>query len=108
MKILVTVEKNVVAPRFDLAREVVVFDTEAGSIAAEPRAVVMPRASAEELCAYILKEAIDMVICGGIESQYFEYLTWKNISVIDRIIGPPRPAAESATAGGIAPATVLR
>ena len=28
-----------------------------------------------------------MVICGGIEEEFYQYLTWKKIEVIDSIMG---------------------
>ncbi len=84
MKILITVERDWIAPRFDLTREVLIVEKEEKKV----RTVILPRSSAEELCSFILGENIDIVVCGGIEDTYYQYLLWKNIKVIDRVIGP--------------------
>lgn len=77
-----------VVHRFDLAPEVVVatLDDEGGIL--DERAIVLPNASAEVLCRVVLDEKIDMVICGVIDDEYFQYLIWKRVEVIDSIIGP--------------------
>jgi hypothetical protein len=58
-----------------------------GTVISE-RTVVLPHASAEELCHLILMEGITHVICGGIEEQFYQYLTWKKIKVMDSVMGP--------------------
>jgi predicted Fe-Mo cluster-binding NifX family protein len=57
-----------------------------GSISTE-RTVVLPHASAEELCHLILLEGVKTVICGGIEEQFYQYLNWKKIRVLDSVMG---------------------
>ena len=52
------------------------------------RTLLLTRPSAEELCSLIMKENIDIVICGGIEEKHLKYLTWKKITVIHSVIGP--------------------
>uniref|UniRef100_A0A7V5XH27 Dinitrogenase iron-molybdenum cofactor biosynthesis domain-containing protein n=1 Tax=Thermodesulfobacterium geofontis TaxID=1295609 RepID=A0A7V5XH27_9BACT len=84
MKILITVEKDWVSPRFDLTREVLIAENKGEKI----RTVILPRPSAEELCSFILTENVDIVVCGGIEETYYQYLLWKKVKVIDRVIGP--------------------
>jgi predicted Fe-Mo cluster-binding NifX family protein len=46
----------------------------------------LPQASAEDLCQLILNEGVEVVICGGIENEYYEYLCWKKITVYDSVI----------------------
>jgi len=84
MKILITVEKDWVSPRFDLTREVLIAENKGEKI----RTVILPRPSVEELCSFILTENVDIVVCGGIEETYYQYLLWKKVKVIDRVIGP--------------------
>lgn len=88
MKVLIPIYKNEIAPRFDLALEalIVTFGDDGSSI--EEKVVVLPHASAEEMCNLILTEKVDTVICGGIEEEYYQYLLWKKIKVFDFVIGP--------------------
>ncbi|QER42685.1 hypothetical protein F1847_08005 [Thermodesulfobacterium sp. TA1] len=92
MKILITVEKDKVAPRFDLTREVLIAENKGEKV----RTVILPRSSAEELCSFILAENVDLVVCGGIEETYYQYLLWKKIKVIDRVIGPVKEVLKKA------------
>jgi predicted Fe-Mo cluster-binding NifX family protein len=101
MKILITIVGSDVAPRFDLVMEVIVFHVEDGKVLGEPRTILLPGASAEELCSLIIKEDISLVITGGIEDVHYQYLTWKKVQVIDGIIGPYGQALELALAGGL-------
>lgn len=109
MKLLLPLLGDNVAPRFDLAVEVVIVEGDAtGAIAGEPRIVLLPAASADELCALILKEGINVVVCGGIEESHFQYLSWKKVTVIDRVIGPWRQAVALACANRLQPGEILR
>ena len=76
-----------VASRFDQATEVLVAQAPDGRHWST-RTMVLPHASAEDLCHLILTEKVDTVVCGGIEEEYHQYLTWKKISVIDSVMGP--------------------
>jgi predicted Fe-Mo cluster-binding NifX family protein len=88
MKILITLQGDHVAPRFDLCTEVLIATSdEQGKIRGEPRTMLLPGPSSDELCNLIIREEISLVICGGIEETHFQYLVWKKITVIDRIIG---------------------
>lgn len=86
-KILIPLYGQEVAPRFDLASEAVIISLNAEEQNRREKLVVLPRVSAEKLCHMILTEAIDTVICGGIEEEYYQYLTWKRIAVYDSVIG---------------------
>jgi predicted Fe-Mo cluster-binding NifX family protein len=55
----------------------------------------------------ILTEGITTVICGGIEEEYFQYLTWKKVKVIDSVIAPYEQALELARAGRLEPRAIL-
>ena len=87
-KVLVTINENDVAPRFDLATEVLIAGIDEQGRVVEERTMVLPSASEEDLCHLILAEDLDAVICSGIEDEYYQYLKWKRIDVFDSIIGP--------------------
>jgi len=86
-KILIPLLGDDVAPRFDLAPEAVVagLDDEGGIV--EERTIVLPNASSELLCRVVLDERINIVVCGGIDEEYYQYLNWKKVAVIDSVIG---------------------
>ena len=87
-KLLIPLHGNDVAPRFDLATEVLIVSIDKKGDNMEEKMVVLSHASAEKLCHIILTEGIKAVICGGIEEEYYQYLTWKRVDIIDSVIGP--------------------
>jgi predicted Fe-Mo cluster-binding NifX family protein len=93
-KILVPLYGQAVAPRFDLATEVLIAVLKENGGIQEERTVVLPHGSADDLCRLILSEAVDTVICGGIEDEYYQYLRWKKVQVLDSVVGPARRALE--------------
>ena len=107
MKILVTLTADDVAPRFDLCTEVLIADFPEGRPAPEPRNVLLPGPSGDELCSLILKENVDVVVCGGIEESFFQYLLWKKVKVIDRVIGPLSKVLQLALEGRLQPGVVI-
>lgn len=86
-KILMPISGDDVAPRFDLATEVLIIIVSKTDEIEEERTVVLPRASAEKLCHLILTEHIHDVICGGIEDEFYQFLRWKQVTVFDSVIG---------------------
>jgi len=86
-KLLIPLFEDQIAPRFDLATEVSIVTIGSDDHIIEKRTVVLPRASAEDLCHLILMEKIDTVICGGIEDEYYQFLKWKKVSVLDSVMG---------------------
>lgn len=92
-KILIPLYGNDVAPRFDLATEILILRLDKNK--GEEKIIVLPQASAEKLCHLIITEGIDTVICSGIEEEYYHYLIWKKITVLDSIIGSWRSAIEA-------------
>ncbi len=106
-KLLITMWRDQVAPRFDLTSEVLVATVDATGEVLHSKTVVLPTVSPEDLCHMILTEGITTVICGGIEEEYFQYLTWKKIKVIDSVIGPHDRALEFAKSGGLEPGAIL-
>jgi hypothetical protein len=87
VSLLVPLLGDEVAPRFDLATEVLIARARRGRLAGEPRVVLLPGPSADELCSLVLEEGITDVVCGGIEDAHFQYLAWKKVRVVDRVIG---------------------
>lgn len=107
MKILITAQGDFVAPRFDLAAEVVIATVEGGQTVGKPRTIIMDRPSPEDLCSIIMEENIALVICGGIEERYYQFLTWKKIKVVDFIIGDHESVLKKAIAGELKPGDLL-
>ena len=106
-KILIPLHENDVAPRFDLTTEVLIVTNIGKSGSGDERTVVLPRASADQLCHLIITEGVQTVICGGIEDDYYQYLTWKRIEVIDSVIGSSKSALKHFIAGALKPGEIL-
>ena len=106
-KIMVLLEGEEVAPRFDLCSEVWIGHlAKAGNIE-EDRVLVLPRASAEELCQLIVNENIQILICGGIEAEYYDYLRWKKVQIFDSVVAPYEKALQALGEGELAPEAVF-
>lgn len=98
-KLLIPLYGNDVAPRFDLASEVLVLVLDENGKKLEEKIVVMPQFSAEKICHLIITENIRTVICGAIEDEYYQYLVWKRVQVFDSVIGPWETVVERFTQG---------
>lgn len=107
-KVLVTVDGSSVASRFDLTTEVRVYALVNGEISGQPRSILLPAPSADELCSLVLKENIDVLICGGITEEHYQFLCWKNITVYDRVIGSWGDAMKRYLSGLFSSGTVIR
>jgi predicted Fe-Mo cluster-binding NifX family protein len=86
-KVLIPLYNNEVAPRFDLATDVMTVEYDKTGKVSES-VIVLPQASSEDLCALATSGNADVVICGGIGEEYYQYLVWKGISVYDDVTGP--------------------
>ena len=106
-KILIPLHENDVAPRFDLATEVLIVTGVGKDGPGDKRLVVLPRASADKLCHLIITEGVHTVICSGIEDDYYQYLTWKRIQVIDSVIGPSGSALKRFAEGTLHPGDIV-
>jgi predicted Fe-Mo cluster-binding NifX family protein len=106
-KVLITIWLDDVAPRFDLASEVLIATLDSGGAVEKRKTLVLPSVSAEDLCKLILSEDIEVVICGGIENEYYQYLGWKKVQVIDSVIGPFERALELAGSNSLEPGAIL-
>lgn len=106
-KVLICLHGNEVTPRFDLATEVLIaFIGDDRKVQGE-RVVVLPQASAEMLCHMVLTESIQVVICGGIEEEYYQYLTWKRVNVLDSVIGDYQEALARLAEGRLQAGDIL-
>ena len=107
-KILIPIYADQVAPRFDLATEVSIVSIGDDGRLMEKKTVVLPRASAEQLCHLILLEKISTVVCGGIEDEYYQYLKWKNVTVLDSVIGSYKKVIKQLELGMLQAGDIVR
>ena len=106
-KILIPFYENDIAPRFDLATEALIISGIGKDGPGDKRMVVLPRASADQLCHLIITEGVKVVICSGIEDDYYQYLVWKRIEVIDSVIGSSETALKRFAEGTLKPGDIL-
>ena len=104
---LITILKNEVAPRFDQTSETLITETDGEKNTGEPRIILFPGTSGEDICALAIKENISLVICGGIEDTHYQYLKWKKIKVVDGVIGPYEQALKFAVTNNLKPGSIL-
>jgi len=86
-RVLIPLLGDDVAPRFDLAPEALIVAIDSTGRPTVEKSIVLPQASAEALCGLIVNEKVDVVVCCAIEEEYYQYLTWKKVKVIDSVIG---------------------
>ena len=107
MKIMITTCGDFVTPRFDLSSEVIIATYYDQQLMEEPRPLILAEVSAEILCELALKEKVAIVVCGGIEEQHYQFLTWKKITVIDAVIGPYTDVLQLVVDNTLEPGTIL-
>ncbi|KPA15778.1 hypothetical protein MHK_004012 [Candidatus Magnetomorum sp. HK-1] len=107
-KVLIPLYDDQVAPRFDLATEVLIVTFSKEGDLDEKRTVVLPRASAEELCHLILLEKIETVVCGGIEDEYYQFLKWKKVNIFDSVIGSYNDILKCLETGSLQSGDIIR
>jgi len=107
MKILVTIKNEDIASRFDLTMEVLIALSENNHLITPFRTVLLPSPSAEDLCSFIIKENVELVICSGIEEKHLKYLIWKRIKVIHSVVGPYREALDLTIQGHLESGNIL-
>ena len=107
-KLLIPIQGDFVAQRFDLATEIIIVRFERGEIAGEPKTIIMERPSDEELCQMVVESNITDVVCGGIEELHYNYLIWKKVNVFDAVLGNWRSALDKAVAGNLKPREIIK
>lgn len=107
LKTLIPLYGNDVAPRFDLATEVLIALRAEPDQPVEEKIVVLSQPSSEQLCHLILTEGIDTVICSGIEEEHYQYLIWKRVQVFDSVIGPWEAALARLYQGNLQPGDIF-
>lgn len=107
MKMLIPLYDDEVAPRFDFATEVLIVELDDEYNPVAEKNVVLPQASAEDLCQLILQEDISLVVCGAIEEEYYQYLRWKKIRVVDSVVGHHKEVVRCLKEGGPAEGAIL-
>lgn len=106
IKAVITLWDQSVAPRFDQATEVLVATIIDGRVE-RTRTIIPAAASADENCRLILAEHADVVVTGGIQRRYYEYLRWKKVKVLDSVMGPWEKALEMLAKGELEPEAIL-
>lgn len=86
-RILIPLMGDYVAPRFDLAPEVLIVTMDDDGRIMEERTLVMPRPSPEALCQLITTERINILVCCGIEDEFYQFLIWKKVQIYDSTVG---------------------
>lgn len=107
MKIMITTRGDFVSPRFDMSSEVIIATFYDQQLLEEPHTLVLSNVSGELLCDLALKEDVDFVVCGGIESEHYDFLTWKKITVYDSVIGPHADVLKLAMDNGLKAGSIL-
>lgn len=113
---LITICRDEIAPRFDMTAEVVLTrfsgdmaeqtaensggNVEAG-LGSDDKHLVLARVSSEELCDLITGSGVSVVVCGGIEENYYHYLRWKRIEVISDVMGKVADVLPRLVAGNL-------
>lgn len=102
---LLTLCQDEIAPRFDMTAEALIIPLDATYASGPPadapgrRHLVLAHVSSEELCDVITRSGVSVVVCGGIEEDYYHYLRWKRIDVISDVMGPLAPVLERLASG---------
>jgi predicted Fe-Mo cluster-binding NifX family protein len=104
--IIIPLYDEEVAPRFDLATEVLLAERSTAE-AVQEKVLILPGPSAEKLCQLIIAEGVQVLICGGIEQEFFDYLTWKRVRVIDNVIGSGRALLDLYLQNRLFPGTIV-
>lgn len=105
--VLVPLLRNEVAPRFDLALEVLLARISEEGAEMSRDIVLLDHASADGLCDFVLKHDVSSVIVNGIEEEYYHYLRWKRVEVVDQVMGPVDAVLERWRSGRLAPGDIL-
>ncbi|WP_028573932.1 NifB/NifX family molybdenum-iron cluster-binding protein [Desulfonatronovibrio hydrogenovorans] len=107
-RVLITVHDHDISPRFDYTLEVLIVEKDGEGQIVDKKNLLLSEPSAEEICNLVQTENVQAVICGGIEADYYQYLTWKKVLVFDNIMGPVSRVLEAWTEGVLKEDTIFR
>lgn len=105
--LLVPLLRKDVAPRFDLAVEVLLVGFDESMAETGRQNVMMAHSSADDLCDFILRQGVSVVVANGIEEGYYHYLRWKRVEVLDGVMGPADLVVERFAQGRLAAGDIL-
>ncbi len=106
-RVLITVARDEIAPRFDLTTEALLMNiAESGEIVMR-KSFLLAHASGDELCDLALSRDIGTIVCGAIEDEYYHYLRWKRIEVIDSVMGPVETIVARLASGALKSGDIL-
>ena len=106
-RILITVARDEIAPRFDLTTEALLLNIAENGEVVMRKSFLLAHASGDELCDLALSRDIGTIVCGGIEDEYYHYLRWKRIDVIDSVMGPVEAVVARLAAGALKAGDIL-
>mgnify|MGYP000008810881 CR=1 FL=1 len=107
-KLLVVIQGDYVAPRFDLVTEVIIVKYEQNKVVEELKNIIMERPSGEALSQMMVDEHVTDLVCGGIEDLHYQFLVWKRVNVVDRVIAPWQAALDQHVQGRLQQGDVIR
>lgn len=99
--VLIPLFRDDVAPRFDRACEALLVSWDALGAEVSRATVILARPSAEEMCRLAERERVTTVVTGGVEDEYYQYLRWKKIDVLDNVMGPAEAALAALKSGSL-------
>ncbi|WP_243367828.1 NifB/NifX family molybdenum-iron cluster-binding protein [Fundidesulfovibrio soli] len=106
-RVLIPLFRDEVAPRFDLASAALIAMVTPGEENIPTTDFLLPQPSAEGVCDLVLQKDVDVVICGAIEEEYYHYLRWKRVEVLDNVAAPARVALERFAKGALRAGDIL-
>lgn len=106
-KLLIPIQGDFIAPRFDLAPEILIVRFKNGATTSKPKIIILERSSDEALCQMAVEENITDVVCGGIEDIHYRFLVWKKVTVLDAVIGGWQKAMEEIVSGTLRQGDIL-
>ncbi|MYL83494.1 dinitrogenase iron-molybdenum cofactor biosynthesis protein [Desulfovibrio aerotolerans] len=106
-RVLIALRGNEVAWRFDKTAEALVCAIDDDGTVTSQSEIIFACYSAEDLCEYVLAHNIDTVVAGGMEEEYYHYLRWKRVDVIDNVAGELGPVLERLAGGRLSSGDIL-
>ena len=105
--LLVPLLREAVAPRFDLAVDILLVGFDEAMAETGRQHVMLAHASADQLCDFILRQGVTVVVANGIEEGYYHYLRWKRVEVLDGVMGPVDRVVDRFAQGRLAAGDIL-